>query len=339
MSAKGLSLTQRWHSRWTTWWEARLPRKDTLTLTQRNLYILPTRAGWSLGGVFIVLLLASINEQLNLGYALSFTLGGAALAAMHQTHGNLQGISLGLLALRSVHAGEVIRVGVRLSHTHPKRGRLGLQLRAGEHPPVDAELLPRSEAQIELDVPASTRGWLALPRITLDSRFPLGIFRAWAYWRPAARVLIWPALDLNAPALPDEGVTEQRLSTTHMSLRPSESPEGLRGYRRGDPLKLIAWKKSSQALASGIGLISRESAASRSPDRWLDFDTSPGLPGLDHEARLSRLATWLYEAESLAQSHGQAYGLKLPGVTVGCQSGSAHLRACLDALALWHRVS
>lgn len=31
--------------RWQAWWDARLPRVDQLTLTHRNLYILPTRMG------------------------------------------------------------------------------------------------------------------------------------------------------------------------------------------------------------------------------------------------------------------------------------------------------
>ncbi|MBT9467065.1 MAG: DUF58 domain-containing protein, partial [Hydrogenophaga sp.] len=31
-----------------SWWHSRLPKSDTLTLTQRNVYILPTRPGWML---------------------------------------------------------------------------------------------------------------------------------------------------------------------------------------------------------------------------------------------------------------------------------------------------
>ena len=39
----------RLRQRWALWWQGRLPRTDTLLLTQRNVYILPTRAGWMLG--------------------------------------------------------------------------------------------------------------------------------------------------------------------------------------------------------------------------------------------------------------------------------------------------
>ena len=89
-------------ARWQRWWQARLPRTDTLELTQRNLYILPTKVGWSFAVVLVVLLVASINERVNLGYALTFLLGGSALAATHQTHGNLQGLQLRLLLLEGL---------------------------------------------------------------------------------------------------------------------------------------------------------------------------------------------------------------------------------------------
>ena len=55
-------------------------------------------AGFMLAGTLLVLLVASINYQLNLGYLLTFLLGGAALAAMHVSHANLRGLQLALSA-------------------------------------------------------------------------------------------------------------------------------------------------------------------------------------------------------------------------------------------------
>ncbi|MBP7484333.1 MAG: DUF58 domain-containing protein [Aquabacterium sp.] len=336
---------QPWHTWWRQWWEARLPRQDHLTLTQKNLYILPSKAGWSFGGVFTVLLLASINEQVNLGYALSFMLGGAALAALYQTHANLHGVSMRLLPVRSVHACDVLRVQVTLTNQHRKQGRLGLLITAGprapdgtrEGPgcPQDVELAPGSESTVELDVEAPKRGWHVLPRITIETRYPLGLFRAWGYWRPQTQVLVWPALDPQAPPLPSPLGNQLADRTQERARHSEEMPEGLRDYRRGDPLRWIAWKKSSHALASGTGLVTREATSGRTPDLWLNWHTSPGLQGLSAEARLSRMATWLIQAEQKAQDQGQLYGLELPNQTIACDSGPRHLRQCLDTLALW----
>lgn len=328
--------------RWRNWWEARLQPRDQVTFTQRNLYILPTPAGWGFAVVLMVMLLASVNEQINLGYALTFMVSGAALMTMHITHANVRGLSLRLLPLRSVHAGDVLRVGVVLAHSGLRRGRFGLELMvtrpiaAGiashEQAKVACEVLPGGESTVEIDVPAALRGWLDLPRLTLQSRYPLGLFRAWGYWRPQGRVLVWPALEPMAPPLPENAGEVPDAHAVRHHTPSAEMPEGLRAYRRGDPLRWIAWKKSSHALASGTGLISREAAAGRTPDLWLDWERSPGLQGLSAEARLSRLASWVILAD---QQTGLAYGLKLPGQTLECAQGSAHLRACLDALALW----
>src|SRR5574343_479468 len=88
------------------WWLARHQRSDQWQLSQRNLYILPSRPGLFFCATLLVLLLASINEKLSLGYLLTFLLGGAGLASMHSTHGNLQGLKLELKAPEPVFAGD-----------------------------------------------------------------------------------------------------------------------------------------------------------------------------------------------------------------------------------------
>ena len=61
-------------SRWQRFFLNRIPPADTTVLTQRTVYIMPTRAGWLLGVTLLILLLGSINYQLNLGYVLTFFL-------------------------------------------------------------------------------------------------------------------------------------------------------------------------------------------------------------------------------------------------------------------------
>ena len=69
--------------RFQQWFEARLPLTDSMLLNQRNVYILPTKAGWMMVVTLLVLLVASINYQLNLGYLLTFLIGGSVLVGMH----------------------------------------------------------------------------------------------------------------------------------------------------------------------------------------------------------------------------------------------------------------
>jgi hypothetical protein len=87
------------------WLTSRLPRSDTQLLTQGNIYILPTRAGWLFALTMLVLLLASINYQLNLGYILTFLLAGSGVVSMHITHGTLRGLTLHLRPVAPAFAG------------------------------------------------------------------------------------------------------------------------------------------------------------------------------------------------------------------------------------------
>ncbi len=73
----------------TSWFLSRRPPSDTLELTQRNVYIVPTPAGWMLGATLLLLLVASINYQLNLGYLLTFLLAGSVAVGMYVCHATL----------------------------------------------------------------------------------------------------------------------------------------------------------------------------------------------------------------------------------------------------------
>jgi uncharacterized protein (DUF58 family) len=62
---------------------------------------------------------------------------------------------------------------------------------------------------------------------------------------------------------------------------------------------------------------------------WLDWALLP--PGLDTEARLSRLTRWVIDAHAA----GLSFGLRLPGAELLPASGDAQRERCLEALALF----
>ena len=109
------------------WMLARLRRSDHLRLTQSNVYIIPSRAGWALALTLCVLLVAAINYQLNLGYLLTFLLAGAAAASMVAGHSNLRGTQLHLMPPAGSFAGQACAFDVVL-HNGSRRTRWGLGL-------------------------------------------------------------------------------------------------------------------------------------------------------------------------------------------------------------------
>jgi len=105
-------------------------------------------------------------------------------------------------------------------------------------------------------------------------------------------------------------------------------PEGVRTYRRGDPLRQVMWKKSARAIAAGSGeLTSRDTAQPGEHELWFDLHAASGVMSL--EARLSRICAWVLAADRLSQP----YGLRLPGIEIAPDQGAAHRHRCLEALA------
>lgn len=305
------------------WFENRLPRSDSWTLTQRNLYILPTLAGWSFGVTLLVMLLASINYQLNLGYALTFLLGGAALVSMHQTHGNLRRLVLRVKAPAPVFAGEAATLEVMVDNPGGERHGVGLGLyEAHRQGMAFCDVPAQGSTLLRLRFTPTARGRHGLPTLLVETHFPLGLFRAWTVWRPAAQALVYPAPELPAQPLPPG----QPSGGGELQARSGAGGEfeGVRAYRRGDPLRQIVWKK----VARTGELVSRDTSASAAQTLVLDY-AAAGAEGI--EARLSRLAAWVLAAERL----GQGYGLKLPGRELPSGSGEAQRRDALEALALW----
>ncbi|MDQ6683525.1 MAG: DUF58 domain-containing protein [Pseudomonadota bacterium] len=313
-------------ARFRAWWQSRLPRTDTQLLTQRNIYILPTRAGWMFAATIVVLLLASINYQLNLGFVLSFLLAGAGIASMHVTHGTLRALTLHLKPPLPAFAGSSAMLDVVVST--PNSARFGIGLRLLDAAPtslvwVDVQAAGQVVAQLAF-VPLR-RGRHTVEPLVAETRFPLGLFRAWTVWRPAAQLLVYPQAEPGAPALP----AALPIAGGPALSRHSEGGEidGVRAYRRGDPMKLVAWKKAAQAIEAGSGLVSRDTSIAARQELWLEWAASGAG---DRESRLSRLTAWVL----VANRNGVAFGLRLPGLELAPAEGELQRLRCLEALAL-----
>jgi uncharacterized protein (DUF58 family) len=317
-----------WHplahvrARLRRWFEARQLPSDSITLTQRNVYILPTRPGFMLGATIMVLLVASINYQLNLGYLLTFLLAGSALVGMHVCHGTLRGITMHLVAHDAIYAGSVAIIGVNIqSRRRTVRYGIGLAV-LGSDQWVWADVPAQGSAAVHVAFKPARRGLHQLPTLTAETRFPMGTFRVWTVWRPAAQVLVYPAPEPSAPRLPPGEPRAGGATAAHRY--DSGEFDGVRAYRRGDPLKMIVWKK----VAKNDELVSRDAEQAQRFELWLD----QRYTGCSHpEQQLSRLCAWVLQADK----YGVDYGLRLAGLEIKPASGAAHKKRCLRALALY----
>ena len=311
------------------WFLSRRPPSDTLELTQRNVYIVPTRAGWTLAATLLVLLIASINYQLNLGYLLTFLLAGSVAVGMHVCHGTLRGLAMHMVAPEPHYAGAaaVFRVVLHNARRSVRYG-IGMAVR-GSGQWAWTDVPAEASATVEIAFQPERRGLHPVPALTAETRFPLGTFRVWTVWRPAARMLVYPAPEAHPPPLPPgEPLSGPAAASAAVRALGAGEYDGVRAYRRGDPLKLIVWKKAARALAAGSEeFVSRDAQQTQREELWLDAQAT-GLA--DTEARVSRLCAWVLMADRL----GGDYGVRVAGRVMKPSQGEAHKRACLEALAV-----
>ena len=307
------------------------PRQATAqhVLKLRNIYILPTRSGFMLLATLALLLLTSINFQLNLGYALTFLIAGAAFASTFTAYRTVRGLKLNIAGIASVFANQSLPFTVSVDNPD-LRPRYGIGLAIYKHKLkyqlnewVWLDAPARETATVTLSVPTTQRGWQSVPQIVIQTHFPLGVFRVWSIWKPSATALVYPAPEEKPPLLPTDQSHEHGARNERNRQQGSEY-DGNRPYRPGDPLKQIVWKK---ILPNG-DLVSKQMSAMQGNELWLSLG-STRLSEL--EAQLSRLTSWILLASSL----DMAYGLQLGSVRVPVSTGEAHEQRCLRELALY----
>jgi uncharacterized protein (DUF58 family) len=174
------------------------------------------------------------------------------------------------------------------------------------------------EASLALCVPTRRRGSIRLDRVEIATRYPWGLFRAWAVLHPAMNCLVYPRPADRAPPPPQHA----GLAGGGVAKRGEDDFAGLKDYHPGDPPKHIAWK----AYARADELLVKEFSGDAEATPVFDLDDAPGA---DLEARLAVLARWVLDAHA----RGAAFGLRLPGEELLPAPGDAQRARCLAALA------
>jgi len=295
------------------------PEPGVVFLSQRRVYILPTRQGLAFGVSLVLMLIGSINYNLSLGYVLTFLLAGLGVVSILHTFRNLAHLYVSAGRVEPVFAGDAAQFQLFLDNrSNFDRHSLALTCRDAT---AGSDVPARRIAAVSVPMPAQKRGWLQLERVTIETRFPLGLMRAWSYVQPDMRALVYPRPD-NA-SLPTTWTAAESGESFAAGVG-TEDFAGLRPYQPSDSPRQIAWK----ATARGQALLTKIFTGRASSELWLDWDALP--PALGTEARLSRLTRWVL----LANAAGLRYGLKLPRTEVPLGQDEAQRQRCLKELAL-----
>jgi len=296
------------------------PEQGPVTLGSRRVYIIPSRSGVVFAVILLAMLIGAINYQNSLAFVLTFLLTSLSVVSMIHTVRNLYGLRIRAGHPRAVFAGDTARFPLNLENREGQ-ARHALKMMFPDQEPITLDLQENGGQWFELTLPAIRRGYLAPGRITLYSRFPLGLFHAWGYINLSMRCLVYPRPD-DSRGLPPQ-MLQDRGSVGDQG-KGSDDFASLRPYHAGDSLRHIHWK----ALAREQGLMTKQFGGGITEELWLHWEQ---LGNLTVEQRLSRLTRWVLEADSL----GLAYGLELPDQSIAPARGEVHRNRCLEALALF----
>jgi uncharacterized protein (DUF58 family) len=307
-------------------WLFRFGRNEQLPiiLTQRRIFIVPTRAGLLFGLVLAVMLIGAINYNLSLGHALIFLLAGLGIVGMVHTFRNLVALRLTPGHAEAVFAGEIAHFPLHIENTR-RQDRRALLFAFGKAGGVSVDVPACNRLSIAIPCPSVVRGRLDPGRITLSTRYPLGLFHAWSYPHPPLSCLVYPHplfSPLPSPRSASHAVGHRQGSDG------DEDFAGLRQRQLSDPIRHIAWKAAARD-AGDRPLLVKQFAGGATEDLWLDWALTPSDQNL--ETRLSILAGWILAAEE----QQLRYGVRLPGCERNPAQGKAQRDACLEILALY----
>lgn len=300
----------------------RFPDRFPVTIIPKNLYIFPNRFGLFFIVVLLVMLAGSVNYHNNLGYMMTFLLGGIYLMSFHITHKNLKGLMITKIETKPVFEGDDVSVVISL--INPGHERINLSFEISGFGKIDCRIIESGFSVIKITKKTDKRGVSLINEIVVQSDFPLGLTRTWTYILPEnLEIIVYPRPILT---------TETPFSVIESGVGGGEgggSKKGaddfseLKDYVPGDPMQRIAWK----SLSRGHGLLTKYFNGSQAPLAYMI--ELEGLSADSKENKLGKIAYLITESESKKKK----YGLSLSGKKINPSYGETHMHECLRALA------
>ena len=213
-SATWLRYRERVQQRWQSWINRRIPPAKHVTLNQKRIFIFPSRMGFFFLLTLLVMLVAAINYQNNMSFALTFLLANLFVIAVLHTFANLAGLTIHAVRASPVFAGQHSEFEVRLSRTNNRQYyALHLKWQGGEGATVN--LVDTDEVHVKLYLETSERGWHNPGRLLIESVYPLGLLRTWTWVDLDVHALVYPRALASGP-LPG-------VATASCAVRPTMS--------------------------------------------------------------------------------------------------------------------
>ncbi|NVK22826.1 MAG: DUF58 domain-containing protein [Kangiellaceae bacterium] len=302
-----------------TWVDSRIPQDGATELRQRNIYILPTRYGWLMLVILILILVASTNYQNNMGFMAGFILLAIGMLSTFYTYRNVRELKLRVLKPEPVFVDQEARFLIQIDNSGEQlRSTIGIGTQKKQV--IYFDIPAKGKAMEYIPIKAVRRGVLLPKRFVCTSIYPFGIFQVWSWFKTQQPCLVYPKPIACPEILHMSSIGEEE---GVVSQKGTEDFYALREYQTGDPIKQLMWK----AYARERGLLTKEFEDKVGEHSLLTWQS---VAHYEKELAISYLTDALLQAERAQQF----YGLELPHKKINKGSGDQHLHHCLEALAL-----
>jgi len=329
------------NKRFDRWLSKRVPSHFQHKLSNRNIFIMPTRFGFAYLLFVVLLFLLGTNYQNNIILLLSYLLASLFITVMMHSFYNFSQLTFSSKAQQKGFATQVINFPIIITG-HKSHFDINFQFSKPQHFFKAVKLAECSTQSIEVLLPwvAKQRGINALGRVKVFSEYSLGLFITWSLLDFSHQAIVYPVpkkLADNQQYLTGLGEGDKDNGISAQVISGGDDYSELKNYVLGESQARVAWKQ----FARGQGKFSKNHQAHQGNLLWLKLSD---MPSLDLEIKLQFMCFLIIEYSNNNQTFGLILDLPFTSrdsavVKIEPNIGYEHQESCLIALTKVKRVS
>lgn len=306
--------------RFNQWLNKRMPAAPKQRLSNKNIFILPTKFGVAYVFSVFILFLLGTNYQNNLILLMSYLFSSLFLTAMMYSFFNLSRLQFIFNGRITAYAKQTIIIPLTVI-TNTQRFDISFAFEKNTH--KHEGVIEAGESSTKIPFQSLLRGINDPGRLKISSEYPFGLFICWTHLDFDCEVITYPAKNtFNS--------IKQSAAQHHEEINGNKIAEGgddfgeLREYKQGESNAKIAWKQ----LARGQGWLTKTTQQALGHTIWLNLTQ---LPSAALETKLEMLCFLMLDHHK----HNIPFGLELNTIKIPPSMGNKHLKMCLEALAFY----
>lgn len=311
------------------WLNQRIPAQPSISLHSGNIFVFPNRIGWMFLGLTSIIYIIGTNYQNNLILLVAYGLAGLGLVSVFHGFFQLYNITLKQFGCEMCAVKDQTYARIKITANKPIHG-LQCYFNTKEKQLASLTNAEKFEQKAEqyiyyLQVPFTpiTRGVTTLPRLTVQTQYPLGIIRCWSKIDLAIEHIAYPqpiTCELKTQSQIGND-TDGKAKSMRMKEATTEEFDGITPHKEGEPMNRIAWKQSARTDT----LLNKQF---KDPQGTTELSFRQFADN-DKEQALSKLCFLVQQLSSSKQT----FSLSLPSQRVAANSSESHRQQCLTALA------